>query len=45
LLNYIGIDIGKWNCVVCVMDSNGSIIKETNYNNTMEQAESFASSI
>ena len=27
------------------MDSNGSIIKETNYNNTLEQAESFASSI
>ena len=27
------------------MDSNGPIIKETNYNNTMEQAESFASSI
>ena len=44
-MNYIGADIGKRNCVVCVMDSNGSIIKETNYNNTMEQAESFASSI
>jgi hypothetical protein len=27
------------------MDSNGSIIKETNYNNTLEQAKSFASSI
>ena len=27
------------------MDSNGSIIKETNYNNTLEQTESFASSI
>ena len=36
---------GKRNCVVCIMDSNGSIIKETNYNNTLEQAESFASSI
>ena len=45
LLNYIGVDIGKRNCVVCIMDSNGSIIKETNYNNTLEQAESFASSI
>jgi predicted NBD/HSP70 family sugar kinase len=44
-MNYIGVDIGKRNCVVCVMDSNGSIIKETNYNNTLEQAESFASSI
>lgn len=45
LLNYIGVDIGKRNCVVCIMDSNGSIIKETNCNNTLEQAESFASSI
>jgi transposase len=46
LLNYIGVDIGKRNCVVCIMDSNGSIIKETNYNNnTLEQAKSFASSI
>ena len=45
LLNYIGVDIGKRNCVVCIMDSNGSIIEETNYNNTLEQTESFASSI
>jgi predicted NBD/HSP70 family sugar kinase len=29
LLKYIGVDIGKRNFVVCVMDSNGSIIKET----------------
>ena len=45
LLNYIGVDIGKRNCIVCIMDSNRSIIKETNYYNTLEQAESFASSI
>ena len=45
LLNYIGVDIGKRNCVVCILDSDGSIIKETNYNNTLEQAEFFASSI
>ena len=46
LLKCIGVDIGKRNCVVCIMDSNGSIIKETNYNNdTLEQAESFASRI
>ena len=46
LLKCIGVDIGKRNCVVCIMDSNGSIIKETNYNNDrLEQAESFASRI
>ena len=44
-LNYMGIDIGKQNCVVCIMDSDGSIIEETKYNNTLDQAESFASSI
>lgn len=27
------------------MDSDGSIIEETKYNNTVDQAESFASSI
>jgi hypothetical protein len=46
LLKCIGVDIGKRNCEVCIMDSNGAIIKETNYNNdTLEQAESFASRI
>jgi predicted NBD/HSP70 family sugar kinase len=44
-LNYMGVDIGKRNCVVCIMDSDGSIIEETKYNNTVDQAESFASSI
>jgi predicted NBD/HSP70 family sugar kinase len=44
-LNYMGVDIGKRNCVVCIMDSDGSIIEETKYNNTLDQAESFASSI
>ena len=41
----MGIDIGKQNCVVCIMDSDGSMIEETKYNNTLDQAESFASSI
>jgi predicted NBD/HSP70 family sugar kinase len=41
----VGIDIGKRNCVACIMDSHGSIIEETKYDNTLDQAESFASSI
>lgn len=41
----MGVDIGKRNCVVCIMDSDGSIIEETKYNNTLDQAESFASYI
>ncbi|MGB6591767.1 MAG: transposase [Candidatus Nitrosopolaris sp.] len=44
-LNYIGVDIGKRDCVVCIMDSDGSIIEETKYNNTLDQAKSFASYI
>ncbi len=43
--NYVGVDIGKQNCVVCIMNSDGSIIEETKYNNTLKQAEIFASSI
>ena len=42
-LNYIGVDIGKRNCVVCIMGSDGSILEETKYDNTLDQAESFAS--
>jgi predicted NBD/HSP70 family sugar kinase len=41
----MGVDIGKRNCVVCIMDSDGSIIEETKYDNTLDQAESFASYI
>jgi transposase len=44
-MNYIGLDIGKRNCVVCIMDPYGSIIEETEYSNTLEAAESFALSI
>ena len=31
--------------MVCIMDSDGSIIEETKYDNTLNQAESFASYI
>ena len=44
-LNYIGVDIGKRDCIVCIMDSDGSIIEETKYNNTLDHAKSFASYI
>ena len=38
----IGIDIGKKKCFICVMDEKGSIMEETDYDNTMQDAESFA---
>lgn len=41
-MKYIAIDIGKKNCVVCIMDSDGTIIDETTYPNTLADAESFA---
>ena len=44
-LNYIGVDIGKRDCIVCIMDSDGSIIEEPKYNNTLDHAKSFASYI
>ena len=36
---YIAVDIGKRNCVVCVTDKDGSIIEETKYDNTLQEAE------
>ena len=40
---YIAVDIGKKNCVVCITDKEGSIIEETKYDNTLQEAEKFAS--
>jgi transposase len=40
---YIAVDIGKKNCVVCITDKDGSIVEETKYNNTFQEAERFAS--
>ena len=40
---YIAVDIGKRNCVVCVTGKDGSIIEETKYDNTLQEAEKFAS--
>lgn len=41
-MNNIGVDIGKKQCVVCVMDVDGNILEETSYPNTRRCAESFA---
>ena len=38
---YIAVDIGKKNCVVCITDKDGSILEETKYNNTFQEAERF----
>lgn len=38
----IGIDIGKKNCFICVMDEKGTILEESNYDNTLHDAETFA---
>ena len=40
---YIAVDIGKRNCVVCITDKDGSIVEETKYINTLEEAERFVS--
>ena len=36
------VDIGKRRCIVCVMSNNGTILEETSYNNTSEDADLFA---
>ena len=42
---YIAVDIGKRNCVVCITDKDGSIVEETKYDNTLQEAERFASNL
>jgi len=41
----IGIDIGKKKCFICVMDEKGVILEESNYDNTLHDAEIFAKSM
>jgi transposase len=41
----IGIDIGKKKCFICVMDEKGTILEESNYDNTLQDAEIFAKSM
>jgi len=40
--NNIAVDIGKKKCVVCIMDDAGTILEETSYDNTTNDATSFA---
>ena len=40
---YIAVDIWKRKCVVCVTDKDGSRLEETKYDNTLQEAERFAS--
>jgi len=42
---YIAVDIGKRNCVVCITYKDGSIVEETKYDNTLQEAERFASNL
>ena len=42
---YIAVDIGKKKCAVCITDKDGSILEETKYNNTLQEAERFASDL
>jgi transposase len=42
---YIAVDIGKRNCVVCITDKDGSIVEETKYDDTLEEAKRFASNL
>lgn len=42
---YVAVDIGKRNCVVCITDKDGSILEETKYDNTLQEAERFASNL
>jgi len=39
------VDIGKRDCKACIMSPDGSIAEETKYNNTLSEAEIFASSM
>ena len=41
----IGIDIGKKKCFICVMDEKGTILEETNYDNTLQHAKTLAKSM
>ena len=42
---YVGIDIGKQICVVCVMDRDGNVLEHTKYKNTREAATELAKTL
>ena len=39
---YVGIDIGKRSCAVCVMDRDGNVLENTKYRNTREAVDKLA---
>ena len=41
-IKYIGIDIGKRNCYVCVKDEEGNVLEETSYANLYGEALKYA---
>lgn len=41
-MKYIGADIGKKTCVACVLDEDGTILENTKYSNTIQDARDFA---
>ena len=44
-LKFIAVDIGKRNCKVCIMNTDGSIDEEISYNNILPEAEILACSM
>ena len=44
-IKYIGIDIGKRNCYVCVMDGSGGVVEETHYANLYDRAREYAAQL
>ena len=42
---YVGIDIGKRNCSVCVMDRDGNVLEHIKYKNTREAAGKLAKTV
>ena len=44
-IKYIGIDIGKRNCYVCVMDGDGNVLEETRYANLYGEAFRYATKV
>ena len=39
---YVGIDIGKKDCVICVVDRDGNVLERSKYPNKRETAAEFA---
>ena len=39
---YIAVDIGKRNCKACIINADGSIAEESEYDNKLTEAEIFA---